>query len=569
MVKQRAFSHLEWVGLVAGVITALVMVTGCPSTAPPAGDPPPGLPTPDPDADADGVTDADDLCADTPAGTAVDNDGCPTTIVVDPDLDGDGVLNADDNCANTGQGVNVDADGCPVSTPGTPDTDGDGVNDDVDQCEGTPAGVTVDVNGCPDSERDSDGDGVNDDIDMCPDTDANKDVDNTGCAANQLDGDRDGVTDDNDECPDSPAGARVDPTGCTVTSPPGGGGGPPPPTPAEPVCGDGTIEGAETCEPPNTATCNSTCQIIASGSFSADACADAAPIIGEGAFEFDNTAATQDGPGHRDCVNEGQDNMDGDVWACWTAPCTATAFVQTCGLATIDTKLAVYEGCDCPVADATLLSCNDDRCDLQSIATFEAQAGQQYLIRVGSFVGSELGTGAVSLTCGLDSCTATSGACTEENGSAGCSDESCCETVCAIDSFCCDTNWDSVCVEEAAGLCSGSFSACARGAGACTNGDEGNGTPGCSDIDCCNTVCAEDPFCCLNAWDNLCAEQEARFCRSTCGVDAGDCFAVGGNGSPGCESTDCCAEVCTRDPLCCSGEWDAVCAEAAVEFCTP
>jgi hypothetical protein len=38
-------------------------------------------------------------------------------------------------------------------------------------------------------------------------------------------------------------------------------------------------------------------------------------------------------------------------------------------------------------------------------------------------------------------------------GGPGCSDEDCCNAVCAIDSFCCDVSWDSICVSEAASLC--------------------------------------------------------------------------------------------------------------------
>lgn len=51
--------------------------------------------------------------------------------------------------------------------------------------------------------------------------------------------------------------------------------------------------------------------------------------------------------------------------------------------------------------------------------------------------------------------------------------------------------------------------------GACPgSGDcfSANGTPGCDDADCCNAVCAQDPFCCNNEWDSLCASQAASIC---------------------------------------------------------
>ncbi|MBZ9538228.1 MULTISPECIES: OmpA family protein [Modicisalibacter] len=90
------------------------------------------------------------------------------------DSDGDGVPDERDQCPNTPAGVAVDADGCPL------DTDGDGVPDYKDECPGTPAGVEVNASGCP---LDSDGDGVPDYMDQCPDTPAGADVNALGCEA--------------------------------------------------------------------------------------------------------------------------------------------------------------------------------------------------------------------------------------------------------------------------------------------------------------------------------------------------------------------------------------------------
>ncbi len=58
------------------------------------------------------------------------------------DSDGDGVPDASDKCADTPAGVQVDATGCPL------DTDKDGVPDYRDQCPTTAAGVVVDDKGC-------------------------------------------------------------------------------------------------------------------------------------------------------------------------------------------------------------------------------------------------------------------------------------------------------------------------------------------------------------------------------------------------------------------------------------
>ncbi len=50
-------------------------------------------------------------------------------------------------------------------------------------------------------------------------------------------------------------------------------------------------------------------------------------------------------------------------------------------------------------------------------------------------------------------CDDAAGDCCEANGTPGCDDPECCEIVCAIDPFCCDQNWDSICAGEAADLC--------------------------------------------------------------------------------------------------------------------
>lgn len=121
------------------------------------------------------------------------------------DSDGDGVLDDADQCPGTPAGTAVDANGCPLPQ----DDDGDGVTNDMDKCPGTPAGAKVDASGC---EPDSDGDGVVDSRDQCPGTPAGAKVNAQGC---ELDSDADGVVDSADQCPDTPRGDRVDSVGCS------------------------------------------------------------------------------------------------------------------------------------------------------------------------------------------------------------------------------------------------------------------------------------------------------------------------------------------------------------------
>ena len=101
------------------------------------------------DSDGDGVEDYWDWCPATPAGTAVDRNGCPEAPrQPPPDSDGDGVPDGRDACPDSAAGANVDRRGCLVDGSSDGDSDGDGVPDRLDQCPGTTAGARTDVDGC-------------------------------------------------------------------------------------------------------------------------------------------------------------------------------------------------------------------------------------------------------------------------------------------------------------------------------------------------------------------------------------------------------------------------------------
>ena len=336
-----------------------------------------------------------------------------------------------------------------------------------------------------------------------------------------------------------------------------------------------------------------------------DDCNSAAPISGTGIFAFNSIGATTDGPDHASCLFFGQSGIANDIWYCWTASCTDTVTISTCGLTGMDSKIAVYDGCGCPVGDGNLLACNDDICGLQSTVSFSATTGNSYLIRIGNFPGASAGTGSFSIGCaggGNPACPG-AGNCFVANGSPGCEDGECCNDVCAIDAFCCASAWDEICAGEAEGLCGGApteaccligdcfdmpaatcstlggvpqgfGTSCAvegcGGSGACPGTGScfvSNGTPGCDDEECCNTVCAIDPFCCDVTWDGICAQEANDLCGG--GGDAcpgeGSCFE--NNGTPGCEDETCCETVCAIDSFCCNFFWDQICADEAAELC--
>ena len=108
-----------------------------------------GTAPPPPDSDGDGIADDVDNCPADANSDQTDTDGDGTGDACDAqndtDTDGDGVRDEIDSCPNTPAGAAVDANGCADSQK---DSDGDGVSDDLDQCPATPAGTAVGSDGC-------------------------------------------------------------------------------------------------------------------------------------------------------------------------------------------------------------------------------------------------------------------------------------------------------------------------------------------------------------------------------------------------------------------------------------
>jgi len=177
------------------------------------------------------------------------------------------------------------------------------------------------------------------------------------------------------------------------------------------ACGDGIIDPGEDCDPPDGVTCDKNCQFIGPPN---DDCFNAIPIS-QGTTNFDTTNATTDGLPDPLCDKFGFQQIDSDVWFCWTADCTGNVQVQTCGLTGVDTRIAAYDGCSCPAGNG-ILACNDDTCGLQSSIAFSAVAGASYLIRIGTFPGAPGGPGQFELTCitlPTGSCCLSDGSCIE------------------------------------------------------------------------------------------------------------------------------------------------------------
>ncbi|MEZ4360828.1 MAG: choice-of-anchor D domain-containing protein [Kofleriaceae bacterium] len=125
----------------------------------------------------------------------------PKPYVPPPDADGDGVADADDQCPTEAEDLDGfgDTDGCP-----DPDNDFDGVLDGIDKCPsvGEDKDGVEDDDGCPD--LDDDHDGVPEPADKCPTVAEDKDGFEDGDGCPDLDDDHDGLLDGEDKCPREP-----------------------------------------------------------------------------------------------------------------------------------------------------------------------------------------------------------------------------------------------------------------------------------------------------------------------------------------------------------------------------
>ncbi|MBK7874676.1 MAG: hypothetical protein IPJ77_02825 [Planctomycetes bacterium] len=129
-----------------------------------------------------------------------------------------------------------------------------------------------------------------------------------------------------------------------------------------------------------------------------DDCATPVALAGAGPYAFDNSQATTGTQGQAEpsCLFFSSTTIDRDLWYCWTAPSTGNFEVSTVAQTLVDTKLAVYDGCGCPVSAA--LGCNDDACGtLQTSVTFAATAGNTYTIQLGTFPNAQGGAGTFTI----------------------------------------------------------------------------------------------------------------------------------------------------------------------------
>ena len=184
----------------------------------------------------------------------------------------------------------------------------------------------------------------------------------------------------------------------------------------------------------------------------------------------------------------------------------------------------------------------------------------------------------VATTQGGDCCTA--------HDSPSCAVNSCAACVCAPDSACCDTAWNTFCVEDAktvcaeAGQCGSIVGPTNTPAPTATPGGDCMAThsgPGCDTPQCQSCVCGGDLSCCTGTWDDFCVAAALGSCAPSCvaGVPSptpttvptpgGDCCVA--HVGAGCDSNACQSCVCDADPDCCANSWDQFCLNLVGDTC--
>lgn len=348
---------------------------------------------------------------------------------------------------------------------------------------------------------------------------------------------------------------------------------------------------------------------------------------------------------------------EGNLWSRFVLSTTSNVQLQYCGSTTPaggswgNAWLNLATGCPCTgfTAAATFaFSCGDGNLELNWANM--APGEYFYPILIDS-ANNALGTYhiVVNVTEGVPICPNPDHDCSSQ-GTPGCSDEACCNNVCAADPFCCAVQWDAICVGEAGSICGIFPPPCdppnanetcdtATDGGVLKPGDctVFTGTINCAQPDCpdfsigdgnvwikfeltttsnvdlaycgsagvwgdawlnmtnncpCSgfTSAATFAFSCSDGnvdmnWANLPpgvyyypVMKDAAFgsvgdymitvCVTegvpVCPNNSHDCCT---QGTPGCCDEECCNTVCGIDPFCCAVSWDAICVGEAQSFC--
>ncbi len=145
-----------------------------------------------------------------------------------------------------------------------------------------------------------------------------------------------------------------------------------------------------------------------------------------------------------------------------------TITASTCNQADFDTLISVYCGGCGTVGGSVCVAGADDAPGCAGFTTrvsWCSKVGEEYLILVHGFRGQVGNFSLTLLDDGVPCANAVqcdvpgncqpgaTGHCCVAHQTPGCEDAACCNTVCAIDPFCCEIAWDVLCVDLASELC--------------------------------------------------------------------------------------------------------------------
>jgi len=86
----------------------------------------------------------------------------------------------------------------------------------------------------------------------------------------------------------------------------------------------------------------------------------------------------------------------------------------------------------------------------------------------------------------------------------------CASQICDTDPFCCQVQWDSICVSEVGSICGAPAPVCQHSI--CKTG--GDLDPTCDP--CATDICDQDPYCCNTLWDRICLSEVSSVCGESC-----------------------------------------------------
>jgi len=137
-----------------------------------------------------------------------------------------------------------------------------------------------------------------------------------------------------------------------------------------------------------------------------------------------------------------------------------------------------------------------------------------YTVVVSGVDGSETETATVAWTiagastCAHDTCTA--------GAKLASSCDPCVAKICTSDSYCCNTAWSSICVAEVSSIC-GETTCSGGGGNTCSHPYCSTGSKLTNSCAACVTeICAKDSYCCGTSWDSTCVAEVGTICGETC-----------------------------------------------------